>query len=506
MNDPFEKFYSSCFFKIPSGEWNPTWTAEVKASRVVAQGGDYLNGYLYKYPIYNSESGSMYLTYTAEQAAVMNKIVLAKVKAGFSFNQSKGIGFVSVLNARDKFSDTYVNAETKEKIETLIQTNNSETGVGFTSRAEAREYKKYLQDVGLWDLTDEEIDILLDPLPLDREEFFKQKAIGWPSAMIYFPIGDVEIVLKDDTGAVKGWLTYYQTTGSQNKLLSSTEEPNYGFQELSEIPRNAVYDRYGDLIFYNAFGKWYTSDEQQQADIAADNWYRSTNYKDTIASRAIVPCSFTIPEVPEPPPPPPPPPAIAEPKLGWAKATVSFDTYDGYLDYNILVNESSDPYKSTNAYTFGYDVIERLYRENINEFSQRRPLPVAYGVSLEDGPINWDTDEVQLFDEFGTQNNWLFECIPVIWQESDLNINAPALPESKRKTYGFTNLVGNFTRDETNVDVIYPGYAFAYIVLFRNGIALGYITLKIDITSHLSEMSNFKIEFIEWRPGMPTFN
>ena len=358
MTDPFEKFYSSCFFKIPSGEWNPSWTAEVKDSRVPVLAGDYLSGYPYRYPILINEGGTELLTYTAEQAVIMNKIVLAKVKAGFSFNQDKGVGFVSVLNARDKFSDGFVDSAIKAKIETLIQTGSGEIGPGFTTRVEAREYKKYLQDAGLWDLTDDDAATLTDTTNLEFPEFYQQKEIGWPDAMLYFPIGDVEIVLKDPNGNIKGWLTYYQTLGSQNKLLDSTEQPHYGFSELSDVPNNAVYDRYGDLILYNAFGKWYTSEAEQQADIDAGNWYRSETYKNSIASRALVPCSVTIPVVPEPPPPPPPPPQPPPPSGNTPRSKTIALRFSPHSANIGSVTIKTDPTRNNGNYGFIIENIE----------------------------------------------------------------------------------------------------------------------------------------------------
>ena len=197
------------------------------------------------------------------------------------------------------------------------------------------------------------------------------------------------------------------------------------------------------------------------------------------------------------------------PKLGWADIIPGEMINEDPPYYpNYFVDTSS--FISTRDIELNNDY-NSIFFDNtkVDQAEINRGLAFAYSEASDAGPINWDTDTIKCY-YLSTQNG-----VAKLSEYDNVGESAPAVPTRENPIAHET--VGNV--DVFSIYYNYSGYLGGYIynkpynqidgmffaVLFRDDVALGYLTLVIDPNIYDAEPYRGAIEFIQWNEGFPPY-
>ena len=199
-----------------------------------------------------------------------------------------------------------------------------------------------------------------------------------------------------------------------------------------------------------------------------------------------------------------PPPPVPTPKLGWATISVNWGQYatpeypSGVYTYDTVVNISE---------IYIYSTTDTSYDDSVFYYvgnpATRKPVNFGYAVASDGGPINWDTDRIEIRRANYDTTQEFVDIIPVVTKDSPVLDSSRSQVPNEVETYETADILPLFIPIDENdgwYNRVQQG-AMVYIVLLRNDVDLGYLTLKSNMTGENSWYNG--LNFIRWNAGSP---
>lgn len=251
---------SAAFFGLSSGTWDTNFTVDVMPPlNAISTPLDYFGGLGYPFlmpytsdleyvfPFIGMNNAVNYdSTLSTAALAVMQKILIDKLKAFLIINSSNGDCFiynhqtnqielgVDVLELLGNVGDYYDEFESEmdtsspsiSRVPLLKPSVRSALNPSDPNHRVLMLYQKLL---GWWNLTDQDINTIYALPAVQGELAFSKHSIV--SAMLTLPLGETRIAVKNSAGDIKGWLEYYQKYSVNEEYVT----PKFGYGDASTI-------------------------------------------------------------------------------------------------------------------------------------------------------------------------------------------------------------------------------------------------------------------------------
>lgn len=192
-----------CEFGVDDGFWEVGNTISIIDPTKAPKGGQYLKS---DHGLYNNYS--QYFRYTDAQAAIMQKVLMKRLRLEYDATTGYGKVYVTNIDLGLVYDFLKTGDVSQEEVELLTK-------------------------AGIYQLSTQELDLFrqtltgLDSTSISATGYISGSTGGStqlnistsPGAlMLAFPVGDCRIAVYNSSGTMKGWLQYFQTTGIPKQI------------------------------------------------------------------------------------------------------------------------------------------------------------------------------------------------------------------------------------------------------------------------------------------------